>query len=84
MLLIAKLMVLALWGLGAISLFYPAEGGFMIVRYGVLAVLGIHVAEAWVFRKEIQAHAGNAAVGYLLVLIFGAVQMAQWRTVGRR
>ena len=81
MLLIGKLIVLSLWVMCGVSLLYPAEGGaVMALRYGALLVLGIHALEVVLFRNEIRAKASNPVFGYLLVLVFGAVQMAQWRS----
>ncbi|HET8708263.1 MAG TPA: DUF1145 domain-containing protein [Pseudomonadales bacterium] len=82
---ITKVIVLCLWVACGVSLFFPAEsGGQLALRYGALLVLGIHAVEALLFRKEIRRHSANPLLGYALILLFGAVQMAEWRSQGHK
>ena len=81
MLLIGKGIVLCLWVACGVSLFFPTEGAaVMALRYGTLAVLLIHLVEMFAFRKEILAKSSNPVQGFGLVLLFGAIQMADWRS----
>ena len=71
-----KLILIALWAACFYNLVVPFEQGLDVTLHWVLIILPVaHLIECIIFKKRIEAAAGDTKKHYFQVLLFGAIHI---------
>lgn len=79
MMTILKIGQLSFWVAFLVNFVFPLLGeNSDWLMWGGFAILGAHVLECLVFRKDIHRDYSNPIEGYIVVLLFGVLRTGEW------